>query len=471
MLSIILLCFAVLSFGQEEGQARRPAASPQPTPSPQATASPAVPASTQQRGSQERPATPAEELPVVTHHEIRAGGKTLRYTATVGMMPLKNREGETEARIFFMAYTLNDPDSRTRRPLTFSFNGGPGSASVWLHLGAIGPKRVPMNPDGTMQPPPYQLVDNEYTCLNQTDLVFIDPVGTGYSRIVKPEAQRFFGLNGDIESVGEFIRMYLSRYERWTSPLFLAGESYGTTRASALSGYLIGKGIAFNGIVLISTIMNFETTDFASGNDLPYVMFLPSYAATAWYHKKLPRDLQSKSVQQVVAEAEHWAANDYTLALEKGDRLTASERQDTVAKLARYTGIDPKFIDNANLRISLNFFRKELLRDEKRSIGRLDARFKGYDSSYVTAGPDFDASEAAIRPPYTSTFNNYVRSELGYKTDVEYYILGGGITSPWNWNTNNGYVDTSVALRTALAQNPYLNVFVAMGYYDMATPY
>src|SRR6266403_3252339 len=199
-------------------------------------------------------------------------------------------------------------------------------------------------------------------------------------------------------------------------------------------------------------------------------MFLPSYAATAWYHKKLPRDLQSKSVPQVVAEAEHGASNDYTLALEKGDRLTASERQDTITKLARYTGLSAQFIDNANLRVSLNFFRKELLRDEKRSIGRLDARFKGYDSSYVTAGPDFDASEAAIRPPYTSTFNDYVRTELGFKSDLEYYILGGGI-GPWNWGTNNGYVDTSIALRTAMAQNPYLKIFVAMGYYDMATPY
>ncbi len=388
------------------------------------------------------------------------------------MMPIKNRDGETEARIFFMAYTLDGVGDRHQRPLTFSFNGGPGSASVWLHLGCIGPRRIPMNPDGTMPPPPYALVDNQQTWLDQSDLVFIDPVGTGYSRAARPElASKFFGLQGDIESVGEFIRMYLTRYERWTSPLFLAGESYGTTRASALSGYLISRGIALNGIVLISTIMNFETTDFASGNDLAYVMFLPSYAATAWYHKKLPRDLQSKSVQKVVAEAEEWAANDYTLALEKGDRLTSQERQEVVSKLSHYTGLDAKFIDNANMRVSLNFFRKELLRDEKRSIGRLDARFKGYDSSYVTAGPDFDASEAAIRPPYTSTFNNYVRTELGYKTDVEYYILGGGITSPWNWGTNNGYVDTSVALRTALAQNPYLKIFVAMGYYDMATPY
>jgi len=445
-------------------------------PATQATSAPSASPSGSPSTAQGRPqpqATPTpEEPPVVTRHEIRAGGKTLRYTATVGMMPIKNRDGETEARIFFMAYTLDDGGNRSRRPLTFSFNGGPGSASVWLHLGAIGPKRVKMNPDGTMPAPPYELVDNEYTWLNQTDLVFIDPVGTGYSRAARPElAQKFFGLTGDIESVGEFIRMYLTRYERWTSPLFLAGESYGTTRASALSGYLIGRGIAFNGIVLISTIMNFETTDFAAGNDLPYVMFLPSYAATAWYHKKLPPDLQSRSVQQIVSEVEQWAANDYSLALGKGDRLTGQERQDIVAKLARYTGLSVQFIDNANLRVSLGLFRKELLRSERRSIGRLDARFKGFDSNFATDSPDFDASEAAIRPPYTSTFNNYVRSELGYKSDLEYYILGGGITSPWNWNTNNAYVDTSVALRSALARNPYLKIFVAMGYYDMATPY
>ena len=475
MIPALLLCFALLSFGQgPDAQGRRQGQPPsvqQPTPTTGTTVT-TNQVGGQTRPPQERPSPVPEEIPVITHHEITAGGKTLKYTATVGMMPIKNREGETEARIFFMAYTLDDVGNRAHRPLTFSFNGGPGSASVWLHLGAIGPRRVPMNPDGTMAAPPYALVDNQQTWLDQTDLVFIDPVGTGYSRAARPElAARFFGLQGDIESVGEFIRMYLTRYERWTSPLFLAGESYGTTRASALSGYLIGRGIAFNGIILISTIMNFETTDFASGNDLPYVMFLPSYAATAWYHKKLPPDLQKKSVQQVVAEAEKWAATDYTLALERGDRLTAPERQETIARLSRFTGLSSQFIDNANLRVSLNFFRKELLRDERRSIGRLDARFKGYDTSYVSAGPDFDASEAAIRPPYTSTFNNYIRSELGYKTDVEYYILGGGITSPWNWYTNNGYVDTSVALRTALAQNPYLKVFVAMGYYDMATPY
>src|SRR2546423_4476072 len=477
MLAALLLSLALFTQAPDaQGQGRRQGGQQtpgqQPTPTATQTTTTQTGAQTGQRPPQERPSPVPEESPVVTHHSINVGGKELHYTATVGMMPLKNRDGETEARIFFMAYTLDGVSDRQKRPLTFSFNGGPGSASVWLHMGALGPRRVPMNPDGTMPAPPYHLVDNENTWLDQSDLVFIDPVGTGYSRALRPEvASRFFSLQGDIESVGEFIRMYLVRNERWTSPLFLAGESYGTTRASALSGYLIGRGIAFNGIVLISTIMNFETTDFAAGNDLPYIMFLPSYAATAWYHKKLPPDLQSKSVQQIVSEVEQWAANDYTIALGKGDRLTGQERQDVIAKLSRYTGLSQSFLDDANVRVSLNLFRKELLRNEKRSIGRLDARFKGYDASYATDSPDFDASEAAIRPPYTSTFNNYVRTELNYKSDLEHYILGGGITSPWNWGTNNGYVDTSVALRTALARNPYLKIFVAMGYYDMATPY
>src|SRR4029453_16523674 len=448
-----ILLFALLFQGaQRQGQFSAQQ-QPTPTPSPQAGG--------QQGGQQGRPQpqpTPTpEEPPVVTKHSIQVGGQTLNYTATAGTMPIKNRDGEVEARMFFTSYVVDGP----RRPLTFSFNGGPGSASVWLHMGAIGPKRVKMNADGSMPAPPYQLVDNEGTWLTKSDLVFIDPVGTGCSRPARADlGAKFFGLQGDIESVGEFIRMYLTRYERWTSPLFLAGESYGTTRASALSGYLIDRGIAFNGIMLISTIMNFETTAFASGNDLPYALFLPSYSATAWYHKKLPAELQSKPVARVVSEAEAFASGEFLTALDKGARLTPQERQDVIAKLSRFTGLDPKFLDYANLRVNLNLFRKELLRTERRSIGRLDSRFKGYDSNIATDSSEYDASEAAIRPPYTSTFNNYVRTELGYKTDLEYYILGGGI-GPWNWGTNNNYVDTSTALRHPLAKNPYLKVFVA----------
>jgi carboxypeptidase C (cathepsin A) len=459
-----ILLFIALLFQGGGGQGRQggfPGQQPTPTPSTTQSA----------QGNQPRAQPSPEEPPVVTKHEIRVGGATLKYTATAGMMPIKNREGEVEARIFFTSYVVDRPEGGPARPLTFSFNGGPGSASVWLHMGAIGPKRVKLNADGSMPAPPFQLVDNEGTWLTRSDLVFIDPVGTGYSRAARPDlGQKFFGLQGDIESVGEFIRMYLTRYERWTSALFLAGESYGTTRAAALSGYLIDRGVAFNGIMLISTIMNFATTSFASGNDLSYALFLPSYTATAWYHKKLPADLQSKPVARVIADAEKFASGEYLNILEKGSRLTAQERQDAIAKLSRFTGLDPKFVDYANLRVNLNLFRKELLRTDRRSIGRLDSRFKGYDSNIASDSADYDASEAIIRPPYTSTFNNYVRTELGYKTDLEYYILGGGI-GPWNWGTNNNFVDTSTALRNALAKNPFLKVFVASGYYDMATPY
>lgn len=466
MLAALFFCLAFVSLAQAP-PGQQPAAITQATPSP----SPGG-ASGQQRGGPERAAPSPEEPPIVTRHEIRIGNRLLRYTATTGMMPIKNRDGETEARLFFMAYTMDDAGSHARRPLTFSFNGGPGSSSVWLHLGTVGPKRVRMNSDGGMPAPPFELVDNEHTMLTQSDLVFIDPVGTGYSRAARPDlAAKFLGLQGDIESVGEFIRMYLTRYERWASPLFLIGESYGTTRAAALSGYLIDRGIAFNGIMLVSAIMNFQTTAFAPGNDLPYALFLPSYAATAWYHKRLPSDLQSKPLAQVVAEVEEWTSNNYTVALEKGHRLPAQQRQEVAARLSRYTGLSQSFFENANLRVNLNLFRKELLRSERRSIGRLDSRFKGYDSNYSTDSPEYDASEAVIRSPYTATFNNYVRTQLGYKTDLEYFILGGGFTSPWNWGTNNNYVDTSVALRNALAKNPYLKIFVACGYYDMATPF
>jgi carboxypeptidase C (cathepsin A) len=414
-----------------------------------------------------------EEAPVVTHHEIRVAGKTLKYTATTGMMPLRDAKGEAEAHLFFVAYTLDGVSDSAHRPLMFSFNGGPGSASVWLHLGALGPKRVVMETDGQMPAPPFHLVDNEYTWLDQTDLVFIDPVGTGYSRAAKPELnKKFWSLGGDIQSVGEFIRMYLTRYERWTSPLFLVGESYGTTRAAGLAGYLVERGIAFNGIILVSSILNFETIDFAKGNDLPYVLFLPSYTATAWYHHKLAPDLEA-DLGRTLREVESWAQTGYAEALAKGDRLPAAERQAAIEKLARYTGLDPRYIDKSDLRVQIFPFSKELLRDQKRSVGRIDSRFKGIDASAAGAEPDFDPSIAAIRPPYTTTFNNYVRGELGYKNDLEYYLLGEGITSPWEWGPGSrpGFPDTSDDLRSAFAKNPYMKLYVASGYFDLATPY
>ena len=413
---------------------------------------------------------PAEKPPVVTHHEVRVGGKVLRYTATTGLMPLTDEDGKVDAHIFFIAYTLDNPGPG-RRPLTFSFNGGPGSASVWLHLGAIGPKRVKMQPEGMMPAPPYTLVDNEATWLDQTDLVFIDPVGTGYSRPVKKEAgKKFWGLKGDIESVGEFIRLYLGKYERWSSPLFMVGESYGTTRAAGLSGYLVEHGIAFNGVMLISSVLNFQTLDSAPGNDLPYILFLPSFTNTAWYHKRLTPELQ-QDFAKTRAEVEQWASTGYAEALAKGDRLSAEERNLVIDRLARYTGLSKTYIDHANLRIDEPHFTKELLRDQKLVTGRLDSRFTGIDLAGAAATAEFDPSMTAIRPPYTAMFNQYVRTELGYKSDLEYYILGGGFRG-WDYNLpRGGFPDTAEALREAFAKNPFMKLFVGSGYFDLATPY
>jgi len=462
MMSAILFACLFMFVGQQPQQTTPPAA-PQ-TRTPDSSARPA-------EAPKPAVAPLVDETPVVTKHTVNVNGKTLAYTATTGFMPIKNQAGETEAHIFFMAYTLDNVANATERPLMFSFNGGPGSSSVWLHLGALGPRRIKMLDDGGMPAPPYQVTDNPYTWLDQTDLVFIDPVGTGYSRATKPElAAKFFGLQGDLSSVGEFIRMYLARYERWSSPLFLVGESYGTTRASGLAGYLIDRGIAFNGIILISTVMNFQTLLFAQGNDLPYIMILPSYTATAWYHKKLPADLQQQDLRKVLSEVEAWAATDYTVALGKGDGLTAAERQAVIDKLARYTGLSKSYVDSCDLRIDLPHFDKELLRDQKRNVGRLDSRFKGIDLLAVSERPDSDPSMDAIRPPYTAAFNSYVRAELRFKSDLDYYILGGGV-GRWDFGANNGYADTSAALRSAFAKNAYLKLFVACGYYDMATPY
>jgi carboxypeptidase C (cathepsin A) len=412
-----------------------------------------------------------EEPPVVTKHSARVGGRQLNYTVTTGFMPIKNAtSGDTEAKIFFMAYTLDNPPAN--RPLMFSFNGGPGSASVWLHMGALGPKRVKMLDDGLMPPAPYETVENDASWLDQTDLVFIDPVGTGYSRATKPElASKFFSVNGDIDSIGEFVRMYLGRNERWQSPLYLVGESYGTTRAAGLSNHLFERGIAVNGILLISTVMNFQTLRFADNNDLPLILIFPSYTATAWYHKQLPADLQAKPLRDVLRESEAFATNEFAPAMLRIDRLSAAEKSTLLDKFSRYSGLGRDFVDENNFRVNLDEFNKELLRKQRRSTGRLDSRFLGYDKDSAGEGPDFDPSMTAIRTPYTAVFNDYVRRELNFKSDLEYYILGGGISSPWNWNTNNQYADTSQALSAAMRKNPYMKVFVAAGYYDMATPY
>jgi carboxypeptidase C (cathepsin A) len=408
---------------------------------------------------------------VETFHTMELGGQKLSYKATAGTMVLRDDDGKARANMFFVAYTKSaDP---AKRPITFTYNGGPGSSSVWLHMGAFGPKRVRLGEDGSALPPPYHLDDNDLSILDLTDLVFIDPVTTGYSRPVPGQnAKQFHGVQEDVQAVGDFIRQYTTRYERWASPKFLAGESYGTTRSAGLVAYLQDRhGMNFNGVVLISSILNFQTVRFDDGNDLPYPLFLPTYTATAWFHKRLPEPLQKLPLRKVLDEVEPFALNEYNAALMKGDSLPTEERQRVTAKLARYTGLSEEYIRRSQLRIAIQNFCKELLRNEGRSVGRFDTRFTGIDANDNSERPDYDPSYAIIQGAYTGTFNDYVRRQLKYDNNLPYEILTSKV-QPWDFGTaKNRYLNVSGSLRSAMTKNRALKVFVANGYYDLATPY
>ena len=413
----------------------------------------------------------AEEQVSVTEHSATIGGKKIAYNVEAGTLNLKTEEGKPRASIFYMAYTQTGNIDRAKRPIMFSFNGGPGSSSVWLHLGVLGPKRVHMDEDGNPYPPPYSMVNNDYSILDKADLVFIDPVATGYSRSAPdtPDSQ-FHGLEEDIESVGEFIRRWITRNERWASPKFLIGESYGTTRATGLVNHLQSRhGMFFNGIALVSSILDFGTARFNEGNDLPYILFLPTYTATAWYHKKLPQDLMA-NLEETLQKARDFAYGDYATALLKGDALPENDRKKVLTELARFTGLKAEYLEKRNMRVPIFTFVDELRSDEYLRVGRLDSRFTG-----IKRGDAFsfgsDPSYAAIQGPYTATLNDYVRRELKFETDLTYEILGGRIKS-WNYSDfENRYVNVAPRLREALVRNPALKIWIANGYYDLATPF
>jgi len=425
------------------------------------------------------PDSPAKPLvlpdapPIQRRHELKIGDTTLAYYTTTGMLPLKNAAGETEAQIFFIAYTLNTPEGDPARPLMILFNGGPGAASIYLHMGAFSPRRARLRDDGTIPPPPYQLVENEYTLLAEADLVYVDPVGTGYSRAAKEELHKtYWSVKGDIESLAEFIRLYLNRYGRMTSPLFLCGESYGTFRAAGLADHLLTKNIALSGIILVSAILNFQASEYAKGNDLPYALLLPTFTAAAWYHQKLPADLQSQPLRAAMAEAEDWAMSGYTLALMHGDLLSEDERAEVIGRLARYTGLEPRYIERSNLRVRYSRFIKELLRDQRRSVSAYDARLTNIDELAIGEEPDFDVILSVLGSPYTMLLNDYIRKELGYTNDHEYQTLSMTVNQAWDFGKPlEGWPDTSAALRSAMSKNAYMRVFVARGLYDFATSY
>ncbi len=421
------------------------------------------------------PATKPDTMPTaavddsklsITQHEMTLDGSPLKYRATAGLLPMKDESGKPKANIFFVAYDTQAADLSTR-PLTFLFNGGPGAAAVWLHLGGAGPKTIDLDEQGLPKGPPFKLVDNQATWLRGSDLVFIDPVSTGYSRPAPGEdAKQFHGVQEDISSVAEFIRVYMTKYQRWGSPIYLAGESYGTTRASAMAGYLADRyGIAVNGITLISSVLDFKTLESSPSNDLPYEMYLPSYAAVAWYHKKLPADYQA-DFQKTIDAARTFSTDEYAPALLKGDTLTIAKRAHLIKQLAAFTGLSEDLIDRDNLRINPNQFEKQLLGDGHQIIGRFDGRITGYDADASHGSPTYDPSLSRYLAAYTSDFNQYVRQDLKYESDLPYEALTDNVQP---WPMDNLYVIDD--LQNAMLQNPHLKVQFFSGYYDLATPF
>lgn len=483
---------------QAQSQAPNPEQSttaPTRTPQTQMTQPPASQA--QQRPAPETPAAQApgmgggaggganfhfdmtEVPPVQTHHSLRLDGRNLNYTATAGRLPIKDAEGRIEAEMFFVAYTLDGAEPGTR-PVSFAYNGGPGSASIWLHMGALGPKKIQMQPGGFMPMAPYRFVDNPYSPLDKTDVVLIDAIGTGYSRPAdNAAARKYENPTGDVEAFAEFIRMYISRYERWSSPLYLFGESYGTTRSGGMAGYMINRGIAFNGIVLLSMVLDFQSLEFARINDEPYVLTLPSYTEIAAYHKKLPADLMQDGNKRR-AEVKKWAMETYWPMLNKGDAITPQERATLIDQIARYTGLPKDIIDQNNLRIDVQVFTHWLLADQKLRVGRLDGRYADPDPQGFANPFGFnDPASSESTPPFTMAFYDYVRRDLGYKVDMPYYVSAQQ-SGVFNWGPavgprgnilGDGYQDTAAPLRAALVQDPHLKVLVMEGYYDLATPF
>src|SRR5437660_4748301 len=412
-------------------------------------------------------AGPAEEKISQTQHAIRINGRENRYTATAGTLPIRLEDGKIAARMFFVAYSKDGEDVKTR-PISFLYNGGPGAATIWLHMGSFAPRRVQMADEGFQPPPPYQLVDNDNSLIDVSDLVFVDAVDTGYSRVVSGVTNsQFHGQEGDIRAFGEFINAYLSSYNRWPSPKFLIGESYGTIRSAGLSAELQNRhGVELNGIVLVSTLLTYQTLSPAPDNDVAYADLVETYAATAWYHKRLPSDLQQQDLKRVVEEARAFAWTDYMAALTKGNTLTDAERKAMAQKLSRFTGLSAQYIESANLRVESGRFRKELLRDQRLMVGRLDGRFTALDLDAAGENQEFDPSNTALQGAYTALFQDYIKNDLKWESDLHYPTSGN--VRPWTY-VQNRYMDETEALRQTMTRNPFLKVFVTCGYYDMAT--
>jgi len=426
----------------------------------------------------------------VTEHSITVNGQVVKYKAVAGYMTLSEEKddkdakpddgakpaasplpeaGKPKAKIFFVAYTREDAGETAARPVTFAFNGGPGAASVWLHLGELGPRRVKLDELSPNPGPPYSLIDNDQTWLMDTDLVFIDPVSTGYSRPAQGEAAgEFHGYEEDVKSVGQFIRLYVTQNNRWLSPKFIVGESYGGTRAAGLCDYLQNEqSIYLDGVIIVSGLMNWQNIDFSPGNDIAYCLGLPAFADTAWYYKKDAPEYQQGDVGQMRQAVEKFAMKDYLNALGQGDQLPDADRQQIAQQLSKFTGLPVDYIVRHHLRVSDDDFRSELLKSDSRAPGRFDSRYSGI--VYDPDGDIGDASLVAVRGAFAATINDYLRVELKFESDLPYNILTD--VQPWSFHSDNKYLDVSGALGKAMSENPRLKVWVTCGYYDMAISY
>lgn len=423
-------------------------------------------------------ATPSPTLAVprertsITHHTLKLGGTSIAYTATAGTLLLHNDAGDATASVFYTAYTA---DGKRNRPVTFAYNGGPGSSSMWLHMGSFGPRRVITANGTTTAPAPYRIADNDGSLLDKTDLVFIDAVGTGYSTIVgKGKPTDFFGVDEDVAAFDQFVRRWVGANDRWNSPKYLFGESYGTTRSANLVNSLQNHGMAFTGVILLSTVLDYGTLIGGPGGQImPDVFFLPTEAAVAWYHDRIPN--KPASLATFLADVRRFAQTEYAPALLHVPQLSASETAAVAEKLHAYTGLSTAYLIRNNLRLDPSQFEKELLRDQGRTVGRLDGRYLGYDGDLNGESTEYDATDAAITAPYTTAFNVYVRDELKWTSDQLYKPTNYGVVNA-NWNFKRGrraILAPSVVddLRQAMTKNPLLRVFSANGYYDLATPF
>lgn len=418
---------------------------------------------------------PVEERTVQTRHSVAVNGRVIPYTASAGTLTIRDVAGKPKASIFYTAYTA-DGAPTANRPIMFFYNGGPGSASLWLRMGSFGPMRLQTGSPESIRPAPFAFGPNPDTLLGATDLVFIDAPGTGYSRpLGDAKGSDFYGVDQDADAFARAIIRYVTKFDRWDSPKFLFGESYGTTRSGALAYQLQERGMALNGVVLLSSIMNYGRRQ--PGLDRDYINYLPSYATTAWYHHKMPNP--PTTVEQAAAAARSFAEGTYAAALEKGQTISPEERDAVAKQMSALTGLSPEFIERANLRIDLSRFRKELLRDERETVGRYDSRYTGVDPDAAGESPDYDASDTAISGAFIGTLNNYLSRDLNYQTNMA-YRASASEEEGFKWDFSHkapgvrftlNAPNTALDLAAAMRQNPYLKVLSLNGWYDMATPF